>query len=163
MGRRSGRPGFRGRGPELELNYYPDGSAYATEYNAGEGLDHLAFKVDDLDKTLAEFEKAGYPTVLELASGSSRWAFVRDPNGISIELFTQQAAPSSHDASRSWGMQPSSKDYSQARCNEPAEGHEELRVVRRRRVEASAHLADGREEGSCSEKAEISSVWRTGG
>jgi len=74
-------------GQELELNYYPRGNKYATKYAAGEGLDHLAFKVEDLDKALADFAEAGHPTVLEIRGSSSRWAYVRDPNGIWIELF----------------------------------------------------------------------------
>ena len=74
-------------GQDLELNHYPKGNRYATKYAAGEGLDHLAFKVDDLDKALAEFAKAGHRAVLEIKSTSSRWAYVKDPNGIWIELF----------------------------------------------------------------------------
>ena len=74
-------------GQELELNYYPRGNKYATRYTDGEGLDHLAFKVDDLDKALTEFAKAGHRAVLEIEGSSSRWAYVKDPNGIWIELF----------------------------------------------------------------------------
>ena len=74
-------------GQELELNYYPKGNKYATKYAAGEGLDHLAFKVEDLDKALAEFTKAGHRTIHEVKGSSSRWAYVKDPNGIWIELF----------------------------------------------------------------------------
>ena len=74
-------------GPELELNYYPKGNRYATKYATGEGLDHLAFKVEDLDKALGEFAKAGHRAVLEIKGSSSRWAYVKDPNGIWIELF----------------------------------------------------------------------------
>jgi len=74
-------------GHELELNYYPRGNRHATKYASGEGLDHLAFKVEDLDKALAEFAKAGHRTVLDVKGPSSRWAYVKDPNGIWIELF----------------------------------------------------------------------------
>jgi len=74
-------------GQELELNYYPKGNRYATKYTAGEGLDHLAFKVEDLDKVLADFAKEGHRTVFEIKGSSSRWAYVEDPNGIWIELF----------------------------------------------------------------------------
>jgi lactoylglutathione lyase len=74
-------------GHELELNYYPKGNRYATRYTTGEGLDHLAFKVEDLDKALAAFAKAGHRTVLEIKGSSSRWAYAKDPNGIWIELF----------------------------------------------------------------------------
>lgn len=71
----------------LELNYYEEGSAYNTEYNTGEGLDHLAFKVDDLDKALEEARLAGYRTVLEIKADGARWAYIEDPDGIWIELF----------------------------------------------------------------------------
>lgn len=75
-------------GPELELNYYPPGTKFATAYDVGEGLDHLAFQVEDLDKALEEARKAGYPTVLEMKGANSRWAYIKDPNGIFIELVT---------------------------------------------------------------------------
>jgi lactoylglutathione lyase len=75
-------------GPVLELNYYKRGSPFDVEYMVGEGMDHLAFQVDDLDKALAEANRAGYPVALEIKTGTSRWAYVRDPNGIFIELFS---------------------------------------------------------------------------
>jgi len=71
----------------LELNYYAEDSPYNFEYVTGEGLDHLAFKVDDLDKALEEAKKAGYRTVLEMKTEGGRWAYIEDPNGIWIELF----------------------------------------------------------------------------
>jgi catechol 2,3-dioxygenase-like lactoylglutathione lyase family enzyme len=74
-------------GPQLELNFYGKESNFAKDYVVGEGIDHLAFKVDDLDKALAEAESLGHPTKLDMKSGSSRWAYIEDPNGIYIELF----------------------------------------------------------------------------
>ena len=71
----------------LELNYYEKDSPYNTEYAAGEGLDHLAFKVEDLDRALEEARLAGYWTVLEMKADGGRWAYIEDPNGIWIELF----------------------------------------------------------------------------
>lgn len=71
----------------LELNYYEKNSPYYTKYTVGEGLDHLAFGVDDLDKALKEAKSAGYPTVLEMKAEGARWAYIEDPNGIWIELF----------------------------------------------------------------------------
>jgi len=71
----------------LELNYYEESSPYNTEYNVGEGLDHLAFKVDDLDKALEETRKAGYRTILEMKADGGRWAYIEDPDGIWVELF----------------------------------------------------------------------------
>jgi lactoylglutathione lyase len=71
----------------LELNYYEKDSPYNTEYTAGEGLDHLAFKVEDLDKALEEARKAGHRTILEMKADGGRWAYIEDPDGIWIELF----------------------------------------------------------------------------
>ena len=71
----------------LELNYYEQNSPYHTEYMVGEGLDHLAFKVDDLDRTLEEARKRGYRIILEMKAQENRWAYIEDPNGIWIEVF----------------------------------------------------------------------------
>jgi len=74
-------------GPTLELNYYGKGSKFDAEYSVGEGLDHIAFQVEDLDKLKAEAAKAGYPVVLEMKSGNNKWAYIQDPNGIWLEVF----------------------------------------------------------------------------
>lgn len=74
-------------GPVLELNYYGKGSKFSTEYLVGEGVDHLAFQVGDLDKAAEEAKKAGHPLVLDMKTQSSRWVYIQDPNGIFIELF----------------------------------------------------------------------------
>lgn len=71
----------------LELNYYQDDSPYNTEYIVGEGLDHLAFKVDDLEKALEEAKQYGYPNILVIGSVKTGWAYIEDPNGIWIELY----------------------------------------------------------------------------
>lgn len=70
----------------LELNYYSKDSPYNTRYVIGEGLDHLAFKVDDMDRALKEVKKAGYAVIEEIKTKESRWAYIQDPNGIWIEL-----------------------------------------------------------------------------
>jgi lactoylglutathione lyase len=71
----------------LELNYYEKDSPYNTKYVVGEGLDHLAFKVDDLDKALEEAKKAGHRTILQMKADGGRWAYIEDPDGNWIELF----------------------------------------------------------------------------
>jgi lactoylglutathione lyase len=73
-------------GFELELNFYEKGSPYATEYSAGEGLDHLCFGVEDLTKALEAARASGYRVISEHKSNGGRWAYVEDPNGIWIEL-----------------------------------------------------------------------------
>jgi lactoylglutathione lyase len=71
----------------LELNYYEKGSSFNTKYVVGEGLDHLAFKVDNLERALEEAKNAGHRTILEVKADGSRWAYIEDPDGIWIELF----------------------------------------------------------------------------
>jgi len=71
----------------LELNYYEKDSPFNTDYVVGEELDHLAFKVEDLDEALREAKSSGHPTILEFKADNSRWAYIEDPNGIWIELF----------------------------------------------------------------------------
>ncbi len=71
----------------LELNYYEKDSPFNTKYTIGEGLDHLAFKVDNLDKALEEARNAGYRVILEMKANGGRWAYIEDPDGIWIELF----------------------------------------------------------------------------
>ena len=70
----------------IELNYYEKGSSFDTKYEVGEGLDHLAFAVKDLDAALAAAEKAGHPVVLKMKEPGSRYAYIQDPSGIWIEL-----------------------------------------------------------------------------
>lgn len=71
----------------LELNYYDKESSYCTQFTVGEGLDHLAFNVDDLSRALEEARAGGYRVISEVKTDGSRWAYVEDPNGIWIELF----------------------------------------------------------------------------
>ena len=56
----------------LELNYYERDSPHYAEYVVGEGLDHLAFKVDDLNRALEEARSLGYRTVLEMKTDGGR-------------------------------------------------------------------------------------------
>ena len=71
----------------LELNYYEVGSLYRVEYSVGEGLDHLTFKVDDLDEALKKMDLAGYHVKDKHKQRKFRWAYVEDPNGIWIQLY----------------------------------------------------------------------------
>lgn len=79
--------GLEGEGGfTIELNYYEKDSPYFSDYVVGEGLDHLAFVVEDLDQALKEANSMGYRTMAEVKGEKSRWAYVEDPNGIWIEL-----------------------------------------------------------------------------
>jgi lactoylglutathione lyase len=77
-----GKDGF-----PLELNYYEKGSPYFKRYTVGEGLDHLSFQVEDLDKTLKKARSEGHRVPKEMRTKTARWAYVEDPNGIWIEVF----------------------------------------------------------------------------
>jgi lactoylglutathione lyase len=71
----------------IELNHYDAKSPFYTKYVIGEGLDHLAFVVEDLDASLNQAKKFGYKFLKEIKTEKSRWAYVEDPNGIWVELF----------------------------------------------------------------------------
>lgn len=71
----------------IELNHYDPDSPFDTKYVVGEGLDHLAFGVKNLDAALKQAKKLEYKFLKEVKTEKSRWAYVEDPNGIWIELF----------------------------------------------------------------------------
>ena len=71
----------------LELNYYEKDSPFNTKYIVGEGLDHLAFKVENLDRALEEVREAGYRVISEMKAEEGKWAYIEDPDGIWIEVF----------------------------------------------------------------------------
>ncbi len=72
-------------GARIELTHW-DGKE---SFEAGEQLDHLAFEVPDLDGLLARVRAKGVRVAKEpyrLSGGSSRIAFLLDPNDVWIEL-----------------------------------------------------------------------------
>ena len=72
-------------GARVELTFWEG----KTDFDPGEQLDHLAFEVDDLDRFLTEAKRRGVRVAREpyrLAGGTSRLAFVLDPNDVWIEL-----------------------------------------------------------------------------
>jgi lactoylglutathione lyase len=75
----------------LELNYYPPGTRYHETFRIGSELDHLAFWVKDIDATyktlLRKGAKKGIPP---FPQGNYRFAFVKDPEGIWIELIGRE-------------------------------------------------------------------------
>jgi lactoylglutathione lyase len=74
----------------LELNWYKAGSRFGPPYSNGEDLDHLAFECDDLSEAVRQLERRGVEVVVrpKEIGAESGWneAFVKDPNGIWIEL-----------------------------------------------------------------------------
>jgi len=71
----------------LELNYYPPKARYYERYDSGSELDHLAFWTRDVDKRFKELTSKGVKRALRpFSEGGYRLAFVKDPDGIWIEL-----------------------------------------------------------------------------
>ena len=55
--------------------------------SAGSSLDHFAFDISDYDDALARVEKTGLKfRAVEVPGSPVRQIFVRDPNGVTIEL-----------------------------------------------------------------------------
>ena len=80
----------RKSGAKLELNWYPEGSKYNTPYVVGEGLDHIAFCVDDIEAKFRELvEKGVAPTDFGPRTGAS-YCYVKDPDGNWIEMYQRR-------------------------------------------------------------------------
>jgi lactoylglutathione lyase len=71
--------------PELELTYNWDPEVYTGGRNFG----HVAYKVDDLYATCARLQAAG--VVINRPPRDGYMAFVRSPDGISVELLQEGA------------------------------------------------------------------------
>jgi len=70
-------------GAVLELNYYPGDPPY----REGDELDHLGFRVDDLDRAVAKLESLGARVrIPPFTEGDQRLVFLSDPDGVWIEL-----------------------------------------------------------------------------
>jgi lactoylglutathione lyase len=79
-------------GARIELTHWEGKDAF----EPGEQLDHLAFEVEDLDRTLMRLRTKNVRVAKEpyhLSGGSSRIAFVLDPNDVWIELIERTPAP----------------------------------------------------------------------
>jgi lactoylglutathione lyase len=79
-------------GARVELTHWEGKDVF----EAGEQLDHLAFEVGDLDAAIAAARARGVRIAKEpfqLKGGTSRLAFLLDPNDVWIELI-EHASPS---------------------------------------------------------------------
>lgn len=74
------------RAPLVELTHNWDEHAYGTGRNFG----HLAFEVDDIYDLCERLQKSG--VVINRPPRDGRMAFVRSPDGISIELLQKGSA-----------------------------------------------------------------------
>ena len=75
-------------GAMLELNFYPGDPPY----REGDELDHLGFRVSDLDGTLARLVAMGARVrIPPFEEGDVRLAFLSDPDGVWVELFERRS------------------------------------------------------------------------
>ena len=75
----------------LELNYYPETSKFYEEFVNGSELDHLGFYVSNVREQYKRLVELGCePAVKPFSQGSWILAFVKDPNGIWLELIGRE-------------------------------------------------------------------------
>jgi lactoylglutathione lyase len=75
----------------LELNYYPKTSKFYEEYVNGSELDHIGLYASDVRGQYERLLTLGCePAVEPFAQGSWVLAFVKDPNGIWLELIGRE-------------------------------------------------------------------------
>ena len=90
------------RSPELELTYNWD----PEEYDGGRNFGHLAYYVDDIYATCSRLQDAGVAILRPPRDG--RMAFVKSPDGISVELLQDGPALPLQDP---WKTMPSSGSW----------------------------------------------------
>lgn len=81
----------RERAPELELTYnWPDEHGNREEYSGGRNFGHLAYKVENIYETCKRLMDNG--VTINRPPRDGYMAFVRSPDGISIELLQEGGA-----------------------------------------------------------------------
>ena len=69
---------------ELTYNWPPEDGSEAEQYGGGRNFGHLAYRVDDIYETCQRLVDAGH--MINRPPRDGHMAFVRTPDGISIEL-----------------------------------------------------------------------------
>jgi lactoylglutathione lyase len=79
--------------PLLELTYnWPDENGAGETYTSGRNFGHLAYEVDDIYATCADLQAKG--VTINRPPRDGRMAFIKSPDGISIELLQKGEAQS---------------------------------------------------------------------
>jgi lactoylglutathione lyase len=76
-------------GHQIEVIHYTKQTGFRVPRYEERVFDHLAFEVDEASPILAKCEKAGGQVVekpFHLPGSTSTYAFIQDPDGITIEL-----------------------------------------------------------------------------
>lgn len=77
--------------PMIELTYnWPDEEGKTEAYSGGRNFGHLAFRTDNIYARCAHLSDMGY--IIHRPPRDGRMAFVKSPDGISVELL-QKGAP----------------------------------------------------------------------
>lgn len=91
--------GLPGDGDVLELTVNPD---HAGRYDLGDGYNHIAIAVEDVDAVLGELARHGVeperPPYSPGGHPEYRICFVADPDGYRVELIDGGAFPTPQDA-----------------------------------------------------------------
>ena len=86
-------------GQKLELNWYPKRSRFYERYKNGSELDHIGFIVDDAVKWFKLLVKRGAkPAAGPFGDEAETLAYVKDPDGIWIELIGPGTKPTERAA-----------------------------------------------------------------
>lgn len=62
-----------------------------TDYTLGDQFGHLAFFAEDLDRVIEEVESRGWSYRKSRPELSSKYIFVKDPNGYDVEILERKA------------------------------------------------------------------------
>jgi lactoylglutathione lyase len=62
-----------------------------TDYTLGDQFGHLAFFAEDLDRVVEEVERRGWSYRRSRPELSSKYIFVKDPNGYDVEILERKA------------------------------------------------------------------------
>ena len=62
-----------------------------TDYTLGDQFGHLAFFTDDLERVVGEVERRGWSFRRSRPELSSKYIFVKDPNGYDVEILERPA------------------------------------------------------------------------
>jgi len=80
----------RRSGQKLELNWYPKESKYYVPFTVGEGLDHVAFCVDDIEEKFQRLVTRGAAPTDFGPEPPRSYCYVKDPDGNWIELYQRK-------------------------------------------------------------------------
>jgi len=84
----------------LELNWYPKGSRFYEKYRNASELDHIGFSVDDAVRWFNDLVRKGAEPAAPFGDESETLAYVKDPDGICIELVGLERLPSKKETGK---------------------------------------------------------------